>query len=90
MFTAENTYCPPGFAPKRPQEAIDQIVRLYDEMNLLMRNDYWWQSKWLQKTEFGKAMSRDRFNLIRRYLHLTNIDIPAATNCQRFVGTLTF
>ena len=47
-------------------------------LRLPSRNDYWRQSKWLLKTEFGKVMSRDRFSLIWRYLHLTNSDIPAA------------
>ena len=47
-------------------------------LRLPSRNDYWRQTKWFLKTEFGKVMSRDRFNLIWRYLHLTNNAIPAA------------
>ena len=47
-------------------------------LRLPSRNDYWRQTKWFLKTEFGKVISRDRFNLIWRYLHPTNNDIPAA------------
>ena len=42
------------------------------------RNDYWRGSNWLLKTNFGRVMPRDRFNLIWRYLHLANNDAPVA------------
>ena len=47
-------------------------------LRLPCRNDYWRLSNWLLKTNFGSVMARDKFNLIWRYLHLTDNDAPAA------------
>lgn len=43
-------------------------------LRLPKRSDYWRrkQSCWLAHTNFGKAMSRNRFDTIWRYLHLEN------------------
>ena len=47
-------------------------------LRLPSRNDYWRVSNWLMKTNFGRVMPRDTFNLIWRYLHLANNDAPVA------------
>ena len=36
------------------------------------RHDYWRRTKWLLETKFNDIMTRDRFDLIWRYLHLQN------------------
>ena len=75
---------PPPSAPiwmpvtVREMKAFVGLCFAMGVLPLPSRNDYWRQTKWFLKTEFGKVMSRDRFNLIWRYLHLTNNDIPAA------------
>ena len=80
---------PPPSAPiwmpvtVREMKAFVGLCFAMGVLRLPSRNDYWRQTKWFLKTEFGKAMSRDRFNLIWRYLHLTNNDIPAAIGDKR-------
>ena len=75
---------PPPSAPiwmpvtVREMKAFVGLCFAMGVLRLPSRNDYWRQTKWFLKTEFGKVMSRDRFNLIWRYLHLTNNAIPAA------------
>ena len=65
MFTAENTYCPPGFAPKRPREAVS-IVRLDDESTHEKRllvakqvtsEDRIWQSDVQRSFQLDSALS---------------------------------
>jgi len=43
-------------------------------LDLPSRRDYWRQKKWLFQTNFHQAMSRDRFDIIWRYLHLQDND----------------
>lgn len=45
-------------------------------LRLPTRNDYWRSSKRMFKTSFGSVMSRDRFNLIWRYLHFADNEAP--------------
>ena len=55
-------------------------------LRLPCRNDYWRVQErcWLAHTNFGKAMSRDRFNLIWRYLHLQDNTQPNPTGDKCF------
>uniref|UniRef100_A0A8C5BAP3 PiggyBac transposable element-derived protein domain-containing protein n=1 Tax=Gadus morhua TaxID=8049 RepID=A0A8C5BAP3_GADMO len=46
-------------------------------LKLPARRDYWRQTKWLFQTHVPKAMSRDRFDMIWRYLHLQDNVDPA-------------
>ena len=75
---------PPPSAPIWTPVTIDEIrafVGLCFAMGVLRlpsRNDYWRRSNWLLKTNFGRVMARDKFNLIWRYLHLANNDAPGA------------
>ncbi|KAK0139206.1 PiggyBac transposable element-derived protein 4 [Merluccius polli] len=39
-------------------------------LRLLSRRDFWRQKKWLFQTTIPQAISRDRFDIIWRYLHL--------------------
>ncbi|KAK0142031.1 PiggyBac transposable element-derived protein 4 [Merluccius polli] len=46
-------------------------------LKLPARRDYWRQTKWLYQTSVPRAMSRDRFDMIWRYLHLQDNLDPA-------------
>ena len=70
---------PPSFA--KFKEFSDEEMKTYVGLCLMMgiirlpkRTDYWRtkESCWLAHTNFGKAISRDRFNCIWRYVHLQN------------------
>ena len=75
---------PPASAPIWTPVTVEDMrafVGLCFAMGVLRlpsRNDYWRGSNWLLKTNFGRVMPRDRFNLIWRYLHLANNDAPVA------------
>ncbi|XP_063757603.1 piggyBac transposable element-derived protein 4-like [Eleginops maclovinus] len=43
-------------------------------IELPLRRDFWRQKKWLFRTTIPQAMSRDRFAIIWRYLHLQDND----------------
>ncbi|MEG7522740.1 MAG: transposase, partial [Chromatiales bacterium] len=49
-------------------------------LQLPRRHDYWRTTKWLFATNFGAIMSRDNFNLIWRYIHLQDNNVPAPAN----------
>ena len=69
---------PPQFAPKWTDVDIPTIkafVGLCFAMGIIRlsyRSDYWRVSKRLFKTNFNEVMTRDRFALIWRYLHLND------------------
>ena len=75
---------PPGSAPiwtPVTTEDMRAFVGLCFAMGVLRlpsRNDYWRLSNWLMKTNFGRVIPRDKFNLNWRYLHLANNDAPVA------------
>ena len=55
-------------------------------LRLPKRSDYWrvLENCWLAHTKFGKAMSRNRFNCIWRYLHLQNNTEPNPSGDKLF------
>ena len=74
---------PPG--PRAPnwREVDERSMKVFIGLCLCMgilrlpcRNDYWRRMKHPFQTNFGYYMSRDRFNLIWRYLHLQNNEAP--------------
>ena len=71
---------PPAFAPRWTPVCIEEMkafTGLCFSMGLLRlpsRHDYWRKKKWLFVTNFSEVMSRDRFDLIWRYLHLQDGD----------------
>jgi hypothetical protein len=44
-------------------------------LRLPSRHNYWRQNKFMFVTSFNKVMSRDRFDLIWRYLHLQDNEV---------------
>lgn len=74
---------PPTFAPRwKPvdvptMKAFLGLTFVMGILRLPCRNDYWRTSKRMFVTSFGRVMSRDRFNLIWRYLHLHDNSRPA-------------
>ena len=42
------------------------------------KTDYWRKSKRMFKTAFNDIMTKDRFNIIWRYLHLNDQQVPLA------------
>ena len=69
---------PPPNAPKwlpvdsPTMKAFIGLIFCMGVIRLPARNDYWRQKKRMFRTSFNSIMSRDRFNLIWRYLHLHN------------------
>ncbi|XP_062583974.1 piggyBac transposable element-derived protein 4-like [Saccostrea cucullata] len=76
---------PPPFAPKwTPVDKSDikAFLALCFAMGILRlpdKADYWRQNKWMFVTNFNRVMSRDRFFLIWRYLHVQNNEIQPDT-----------
>ncbi|CAM4573597.1 unnamed protein product [Leuciscus chuanchicus] len=52
-------------------------------MQLPARRDFWRQTKWLYQTNVPKAMARDRFDMIWRYLHLQDNMDPAVDKTDK-------
>ena len=86
----QRTANPPPPSSKWQDPSVDEMktfVGLSMMMGILRlpcRNDYWRVQErcWLAHTNFGKAMPRDRFNLIWRYLHLQNTEPnPTGDRC---------
>ena len=46
-------------------------------LKLPRRHHYWRTTKWLYKTNFPSIMSRNKFDLMWRYLHLQDNAVPA-------------
>ena len=46
-------------------------------LKLPRRHHYWRTTKWLYKTNFPSIMSRNRFDLMWRYVHLQDNAVPA-------------
>ena len=73
---------PPQFSPVWEPvdiEIMKAFIRLCLAMGILQlpcRNDYRRVGKPMFKTSFNSIMPRDRFNLIWRYLHLSNNEAP--------------
>ena len=92
LLLQSNTYArqqrqanPPPASFARLKEFTLTEMKTYLGLCLMMgilrlpkRSDYWQtkQSCWLAHTNFGKAMSRNRFNAIWRYLHLEDNQAP--------------
>ncbi|KAG1927364.1 piggyBac transposable element-derived protein 4-like [Pimephales promelas] len=52
-------------------------------LKLPARRDFWRQTKWLYQTNVPKAMARDRFDMIWRYLHLQDNMDPAVDKTDK-------
>ncbi|XP_052261867.1 piggyBac transposable element-derived protein 4-like [Dreissena polymorpha] len=90
MVTETNRYAeqertrnpPPPFAPRwvpvdiPAMKAFIGLCFCMGVLRLPSRNDYWRVKKRMFRTAFNTIMPRDKFNLIWRYLHLTNNDAP--------------
>ena len=56
------------------------LCLLMGVMRLPSRHDYWRKTRQLLVTQFGTIMSRNRFDQIWRYLHLSNNETRDATD----------
>ena len=82
---------PPPFAPNWVpvdvpfMKAFIGLCFCMGVMRPSSRNDYWRVKKRMFRTSFNKIMSQDRFNLVWRYLHLTDNEaqVPAPENPDR-------
>ena len=80
----QRTARPPPPTASRWREAtkasMQAFIGLCFSMGILrlpQRHHYWRATKWLFTTNFSAVMSRDRFNLLWRYVHLQDNTVPA-------------